>query len=44
MMDCTFMEIIRFIFSSFWMWAGTLFLIAAFGTALGQTIAAVRGK
>jgi hypothetical protein len=38
------MEILQFIFSSFWVWAGSVILIATFGTSLAGMILAVRGK
>jgi hypothetical protein len=38
------LEILHFIFSSFWIWLGTVLLIGAFGTAIGGAIAAFRGR
>lgn len=37
------LEILKFVFSSFWIWLGTMFLICAIGTALNAVIVAFRG-
>ena len=37
-------EILKFIFSSFWNWAGTVVLILAIGAAINAIIVGVRGK
>lgn len=37
-------EILQFVFSSFWVWFGTLCLISAFGGAIASVLLAVRGK
>jgi len=37
-------EILQFIFSSFWIWIGTVILILSIGTALNSIIVAFRGK
>jgi len=38
------LEILQFIFSSFWVWLGTFLLIAVSGTALNWFAAGFRGK
>jgi len=38
------LEILKYIFSSFWIWLGTMYLICAIGTALNAIIVALRGK
>lgn len=38
------LEIIKFIFSSFWCWAGTVFLILSIGIALNAIAVGLRGK
>lgn len=38
------LEILNFIFSSFWHWAGTVILILAIGVSLNSVIVAFRGK
>lgn len=38
------LEILKFIFSSFWIWAGTVFLIAVLGTSFAGIIEAIRSK
>lgn len=37
-------EILKFIFSDFWIWLGTLFLIGAFGASIGSVVGAMRGR
>jgi len=37
-------EILEFIFTSFWTWAGTLFLMLAAGVSLNAVIVGFRGK
>lgn len=32
---CTFLEVLKFIFSSFWIWLGTLILCGAIAEGLG---------
>jgi hypothetical protein len=36
------MEILDFIFQSFWHWAGMVILIAAFGSAIGASLSVFR--
>jgi len=36
------MEVLRFVFSSFWIWLGVLFLIATTGNFIVETIKAIR--
>ena len=38
------LPILQFIFSSFWIWFGTLWLILATGCALNAAIVAFKGK
>lgn len=38
------LEILKFIFSSFWIWLGTVILILSIGVALNNIIVAFRGK
>ena len=38
------LEVLQFIFSSFWVWAGTLLLVCAFGDGIGRVLAAIRAK
>lgn len=38
------LEVLQFVFSSFWHWLGTVILILAIGTALNAVIVAFRGK
>ena len=38
------LEILTFIFSSFWTWVGTVILISAGGVALNHVIVAFKGK
>ncbi len=38
------LEVLHFVFSGFWIWLGTVFLVATFGTTLGRVIAAARSK
>jgi hypothetical protein len=35
-------DVLQFIFSSFWIWLGCLFLIAAIGGSVAEVIQAVR--
>jgi hypothetical protein len=35
---CTFLEVLKFIFSSFWIWLGTLILVGAIAEGLGGLI------
>lgn len=37
-------EVLQFIFSSFWVWAGCVVLVACFGAALAGVVESVRGK
>lgn len=37
-------EVLRFVFSSFWVWLGCVILVATFGTAIAGVILAARGK
>ena len=37
------LDVLQFIFSSFWIWAGTVILIAVAGSMTIGTIAALRG-
>ena len=36
------LEILKYIFSSFWIWLGTLFLVAVISVGLGGTISNIR--
>jgi len=36
------MEVLRFIFSSFWIWAGTVILVGTIGYSIGLTVEAFR--
>lgn len=38
------LEILQFIFSGFWIWFGTVILIAAIGTSIATIILAIKGK
>lgn len=38
------LEILNFIFSSFWIWIGTVILIAVIGVTVNTIIVAFRGK
>ena len=38
------LEILQFIFSSFWVWSGTLILVSVFGYTIAETIEAIRKK
>ncbi len=38
------LEILKFIFSSFWIWLGTLMLVAVIGQAIAAAVLALRGK
>ena len=38
------MELIKFIFSSFWIWLGTFLLIAVSGWAFNAALLGIRGK
>lgn len=38
------LEILKFIFSGFWIWAGTVVLIGAIGASVGRIIYAMRGR
>ena len=38
------LEVMQFIFSSFWVWLGTIFLISAMTTVLAKFITLARGK
>jgi len=38
------LEILEFIFSSFWVWAGTVILVLAIGCSINAIIVAFRGK
>ena len=38
------LEVLYFIFSGFWIWAGSVVLVATLGTAIAGVILAVRGK
>ncbi|MBN6210654.1 hypothetical protein JYK21_29685 [Ralstonia pickettii] len=35
------MEVLRFVFSSFWVWAGTVILVGVAGSAIGSAIGAM---
>ena len=37
-------EILQFIFSGFWIWLGTMVLVAIFGSAFVGVIRAARGR
>lgn len=37
-------EILQFIFSSFWTWIGTLIIITSIGVSFSQIICLARGK
>ena len=37
-------EILHFIFSSFWIWLGSVILVATLGTSIASVILACRGK
>lgn len=43
-MTCSSMEVLRFIFSSFWIWLGMVILVGSFGGAIASVILAARGK
>jgi hypothetical protein len=36
------LEVLRFIFSDFWIWLGTLLLVGAFGSAFATIVLSVR--
>jgi len=38
------LELLKFIFSSFWIWLGTVILILAIGVSINAVIVAFRGK
>jgi hypothetical protein len=38
------LEVLKFIFSDFWIWLGAVILIAAFGNAVASLIYAMRGR
>jgi ABC-type multidrug transport system permease subunit len=38
------LEILQFVFSSFWIWLGTVILIGALGNVIASFIALARGK
>lgn len=38
------LEVLQFVFSSFWIWLGTVILIGAFGGAIARVVLGVRGK
>lgn len=38
------LEILKFIFSSFWIWSGTVVLMLAAGVSLNAVLVAFRGK
>jgi len=38
------LEILQFIFSSFWVWLGTVILLSVFGGSLAAVLAAIFGK
>lgn len=38
------LEVLKFIFSSFQVWLGTVVLVAVFGAAVGQAISAIKCK
>ncbi len=38
------LEVLKFIFSSFWIWLGTVILIGTFGSAVAGVFYALRGK
>jgi hypothetical protein len=37
------MEILEFVFSSFWIWLGFVVIISVFGNTIVYTVAAIRG-
>lgn len=37
-------EVLEFIFQSFWHWAGSVVLVAVFGSFIGASLSAIRGK
>lgn len=37
------LDVLQFIFSGFWVWLGTVILLAAFGSGVASIILAVRG-
>jgi hypothetical protein len=38
------LEILKFIFSSFWIWLGTLMLVSVIAAGVGGLVVRVRGK
>lgn len=38
------LEVLQFIFSSFWIWLGTVILIGSVASAISAGVGAVRGK
>lgn len=38
------LEVLQFIFSSFWVWVGTLILILGIGEAAAEIVQAIRRK
>lgn len=38
------LEILKFIFSSFWIWLGAILLILAIGTSINAILCGFRGK
>ena len=37
------LEVMQFVFSNFWIWLGTVVLVAAFGSSAASIILAARG-
>jgi hypothetical protein len=37
-------EVLEFVFTSFWTWAGTVILVATFGASFAQVFNALRGR
>lgn len=37
-------EVLQFIFSSFWTWLGSLLLVGAFGSVIAGVLLAAQGK
>lgn len=38
------LEVLKFIFSNFWIWLGTVILVGAFGSAVGTILSAARRR